>query len=432
MMALAVFLATLVLVLWQPKIGRFTLGIGTSAALGAAVAWALGVVHAGDILLVWHIVWNATFTFIALIIISLLLEEAGFFAWAALHIAHRAGGRGHRLFVWMVLLGALVSALFANDGAALILTPIVMGIMLALRFSPASTLAFVMAAGFIADTASSPLIISNLVNIIVADYFSVSFAEYALVMLPVTLVAVLASLAVLWAYFRHDIPRHYDRAALPRPSSAIVDRAVFVAGWWVLAGLLFGFLVLDRFGVPISAVAAVGAIVLWAVARRGQHINTFEVLRHAPWAVVVFSLGMYLVVYGLKNAGLTQDLTTLLNHFADQGLLVATLGTGVVMALLSAVLNNLPAVLIGTLAIDASQASGVIHSAMVYANIIGCDLGPKFTPIGSLATLLWLHVLARKNLVVSWGYYMKVGGILTAPVLLVTLAALALRLSLSS
>lgn len=429
MIAALVFIATLVLVLWQPKIGRFTLGIGTSAALGAGVALALGVVHWADIPLVWQIVWNATFTFIALIIISLLLDEAGFFAWAALHIARLAGGSGRGLLIWMVLLGAMVSAIFANDGAALILTPIVMGIMLALRFSPATTLAFVMAAGFIADTASTPLIISNLVNIIVANYFLVPFADYAAVMVPVTLVGVLASLGVLWGYFRRDIPRHYARADLPSPQTVIVDPAVFVTGWWVLAGLLFGFFVLDRFGVPISAVAAVGAAVLWAVARRGQHINTFEVLRHAPWAVVVFSLGMYLVVYGLKNAGLTAQLTVLFNHFAEQGLLAATFGTGVVMALLSAVLNNLPAVLIGSLAIDASPATGSIHSAMVYANMIGCDLGPKFTPIGSLATLLWLHVLARKNLAISWGYYMKVGIILTAPVLLITLGALALRLS---
>lgn len=429
MIAVALFIATLILVLWQPKMGRFTLGIGTSAALGAAAALLLGVVHWHDVALVWQIVWNATFTFIALIIISLLLDEAGFFAWSALHIVRLAGGSGRWLFVWFVLLGALVSAVFANDGAALILTPIVIGMMLALRFSPAATLAFVMAAGFIADTASTPLVISNLVNIIVANYFSVSFADYAAVMVPVTLVSILASLVVLWLYFRRAIPRDYAVTAVPEPKTAIVDPAVFVAGWWVLAGLLFGFFVLDSYGVPISVVAAVGAAVLWGVAWRSRRIDTVAVLRHAPWAVVVFSLGMYLVVYGLKNAGLTEALTALFNHLAAQGLYSATFGTGVVMALLSAVLNNLPAVLIGSLAIDASQATGTIHSAMIYANIIGCDLGPKFTPIGSLATLLWLHVLARKNIHVTWRYYMKVGVILTAPVLLVTLGALALRLS---
>ncbi len=128
-----------------------------------------------------------------MIVISLLLDEAGFFEWAALHVARWAGGDGRRLFAFCVLLGAAVSALFANDGAALILTPIVMSMLLALRFSPAATLAFVMAAGFIADSASLPLVVSNLVNIVSADYFGLGFGEYAAVMLPVNLVSVATS-----------------------------------------------------------------------------------------------------------------------------------------------------------------------------------------------------------------------------------------------
>ena len=425
--AILIFLFTLVLVIWQPR----GLGIGWSASLGAVLALLFGVVQLADIAVVWGIVWNATATFVAVILISLLLDEAGFFEWAALHVARWGGGHGHRLFGFIVLLGAAVAALFANDGAALILTPIVMAMLVALGFSPAATLAFVMAAGFIADTASLPLIVSNLVNIVSADFFGIGFNAYAAVMVPVNIAAVGASLLVLRLYFGRAVPARYDLAQLKLPAQAIRDPATFRAGWVVLVLLLVGFFGLEPLGVPVSAVAAVGAVVLLAVAARGHVISTRKVLRGAPWQIVVFSLGMYLVVYGLRNAGLTDRIAALLDWFAQGGIWGAALGTGLLTALLSSVMNNMPTVLIGALSIDASQASGVVKEAMVYANVIGCDLGPKITPIGSLATLLWLHVLQKKGMKISWGYYFKVGIVLTLPVLLVTLAALALRLSLA-
>jgi arsenical pump membrane protein len=425
LIASIIFLATLLLVIWQPR----GLGIGWSASLGAMAALLAGVIQVSDIPIVWSIVWNATGSFIAVIIISLLLDKAGFFEWAALHVARWGGGSGRKLFVLLVLLGAAVAALFANDGAALILTPIVIAMLVALRFSQKATLAFVMAAGFIADTASLPLVVSNLVNIVSADYFDIDFARYAAVMIPVNIVSVLATLAVLMLYFRNDIPKDYDLAQLKRPEEAIHDRATFTAGWWVLGMLLVGFFGLDRIGVPISAVAAAGALLLFTVAAKGHVISTRQVIRHAPWKIVVFSLGMYLVVFGLRNAGLTGYLTGLLNACAEQGVWGAALGTGLITAFLSSVMNNLPTVLIGALSIDATTATGAVREAMIYANVIGSDLGPKITPIGSLATLLWLHVLANKKIEISWGYYFRVGIVLTLPVLLVTLAALALRLS---
>ncbi|MBV7563816.1 MULTISPECIES: arsenic transporter [unclassified Pseudomonas] len=426
LVAAAVFVFTLVLVIWQPK----GLGVGWSATIGAVLALGVGAVSLQDIPTVWAVVWNATAAFVAIIIISLLLDEAGFFTWAALHVARWAGGSGPRLFAFVVLLGAAVSAVFANDGAALILTPIVMSLLVALRFSSAATLAFVMAAGFIADTASLPLVVSNLVNIVSADFFKLGVADYAAVMLPVNLVSVSATLAVLYLYFRRSIPATYQATELQAPSEAIRDRTTFIYGWWVLAFLLIGIFALEPMGVPISAVAALCAVVLLAVASKGHVISTRRVMREAPWQIVIFSLGMYLVVFGLSNAGLSHYLATLLDRLAEQGLWAAALGTGFLAALLSSVMNNLPSVLIGALSIEASQSSGIVREAMIYANIIGCDLGPKITPIGSLATLLWLHVLQRKGLRITWGYYFKVGALLTVPVLLVTLSALALRLSL--
>jgi len=425
MLAFAIFVGTLLFVVWQPK----GFGIGWSALIGAAVALLTGVVRLADVGIVWDIVWDATFTFVALIIISLVLDEAGFFAWAALHVARWGAGRGRRLFPLIILLGAVIAAFFANDGAALLLTPIVLAILLRLDFTPAAALAFTMACGFVADTTSLPLVVSNLVNIVTANYFGISFGRYAAVMVPVNLVSLGATLAVLWFGFRRDIPAFYPVDELEEPRGAIRDDVVFMAAFPLLGLLLVTYFVTGPLGVPISFVTGAAAFVLLAVAgrwftRRKGVVPIGRVMRGAPWQIVLFSVGMYLVVYGLGNAGLTDAAAGVLNWLAQQGALVATVGTGVMVAILASVMNNMPATLVGALAIAQADVPAFTQEIMVYANVVGNDLGPKFTPIGSLATLLWLHVLSQKGQRITWGQYMKVGLILTPPVLLTTLLGL--------
>ena len=151
-------------------------------------------------------------------------------------------------------------------------------------------------------------------------------------MVPVNIASVLVSLTMLMLFFRRDIPATYDLAQLKQPAHAIKDLATFRAGWVVLVLLLIGFFGLEPLGVPVSVVAAVGASVLLAVAGRGSVISTKKVLHGAPWQIVVFSLGMYLVVYGLRNAGLTEYLAALLDRFAQGGIWGAALGTGLLSA----------------------------------------------------------------------------------------------------
>ncbi|MGP4846176.1 arsenic transporter [Marinobacter sp. 1Y8] len=426
MLAFAIFVVTLIFVIWQPK----GLGIGWSALAGAAVALAAGVVNWGDIAIVWDIVWDATFTFVALIIISLILDEAGFFEWAALHIARWGNGRGRLLFPLVILLGAAISAFFANDGAALLLTPIVLAILVRLEFSPQAALAFIITTGFVADSASLPLVTSNLVNIVSANFFDVSFSRYAMVMVPVDIVSILATFLVLGLYFRKDIPKRYSIERIDSPASAIRDHHVFRAAFPVLIVLLAALFVTARWQIPISIIMGIAALILMAIAGRWflpgkvPVVSVTKVVRHAPWQIVLFSVGMYLVVYGLGNAWLTHSAAGLLTWLSKQGDFIATLGTGFGAAILASIMNNMPSTLIGALAIDQVHAPALTRELMVYANVIGNDLGPKFTPIGSLATLLWLHVLAGKGHRITWGQYMKVGLVLTPPVLLLTLIAL--------
>ena len=405
----------------------FNIGIGWTATVGAVLALLFGIVSFKDVFRVVEIVWDPTLAFLGIIFISIILDKIGFFEWAALHIISISKGDGRVLFIYLLLLGALISAFFANDGAALILTPIVYQKIKHLGLSQKYMLPYIMGSGFVADTTSLPLIISNLVNILTADFFKIGFFEYASVMVFVNLFSLFATVIFTYLFFRKDLIKKIDLEAIQDkpPKYAIKDRFLFKISWVISLLLLIAFFVGEHFKIPTSFIIGVGAIIFGVASLKERVIDLkFVLTKETPWHIVIFSVGMYVVVYGLKNAGFTEILSNIITKFFGFGEFVAIFTTGILAAFLSSVMNNMPSVMLVNLSIEEANLSMEIAKKLAYANVIGCDLGPKMTPIGSLATLLWLYVLDNKGIHISWGYYFKVGVILTIPTLIFTLFGL--------
>lgn len=399
LLAFIIFLITLVLILIKPNY------MGYSAVFMAVVAFLLNVVSVKDIIEVIKIVWDPTLAFVGIIIFSLILEEIGFFNWAAIKIAKLSRGNGYFMFIYSLILGSLIAAFFTNDSAVLILTPILISQMKILKLNLKTMIAFLFAGGFIANSASIPFVFSNLTNILTADYFDVRFIKYFGEMFLPFVGSVIISTSVLFLLFRKNIPQKIDPNLLPEAQSAIKDKKLFVFSWFFLVLLFLGYVVGDLYHIPVSIFAFGGSFVFLLISFFSKAVS-FRILKTAPWQILWFSVGLYVVVFGIKDTSFSCYLHSLVKN-------ANILEVGILSSVLSAVFNNLPTVMIMDIALK-----GVENQLLVYANIIGVDIGSKITPIGSLSTLLWFSILQKNGIKIGFFQYMKYSLIVTPVVLL--------------
>ncbi|MUT66262.1 ArsB/NhaD family transporter [Paenibacillus sp. NEAU-GSW1] len=418
--SILVFTGALALILWKPK----GLHEAFTALAGAAVLFALQLLKPEDAGYIWGFVWNATFSLIGIMVFTSLLDGIGFFRWAALHIVRRYRNRQVLLFALLSLMTACITVFFNNDGAILIMVPIVLETTGLLRLSRGGRLAFLLGVGFMADTASAPLMMSNLTNILTADFFGIAFGEYAASMIVPGIAAIAATILVLTGFFRQRIMREENSGEeailLPEPAAAIVDKGLFRLAWAVIALMLSGYMLSEALGLPASAIALGGAALQWAASAAKGRAPFRQTVMRAPWLIIVFALAMNLIVYSLHVHGAASWFPALIASAANKDDLIGVIGSGLIFSLLSSVVNNLPAVLISSLAI--AQVNGPDY--LPYASLIGTSVGAKLTPIGSLATLLWMQLVRQGGVSVSWREYTKYGLLFTFPILLCSLAAL--------
>ncbi len=413
-------LIVLVCVVTRPR----DLDVAWFAGIGGVLAVVSGLLPLPEVGSIIGQTWDAVVTLIALVLLAQALESNRFFDWAAAHMARAARGSGLRLYVLVLVLTAVVAALLANDGAVLMLTPIFATLMRSIYHDDQGEvrLLFLLATGFFADAMSALFIPSNLTNIIIADATRLDFLPSNLtniIIADATRLDFLASalhlalpMAVAFLVggtafalrFRQQVTTPYNTTRIADPATLIRDRVVFWAGWSALAGMMGGYIIGGLVHLPVAAIALPAGVAMLVLVDRRSLRSTREVLRTAPWAVLIYAVGMFAVLTTAYDGGVLDGLVRVLRDAARPTSGVGgVLTVGGLAALVSAVVNNLPAALLGVFALHGGQAT----RTATYALIIGVDIGPKLTPFGSLATLLWLRILAQHGIHISWGRYVR-------------------------
>ncbi|EFM2942065.1 arsenic transporter [Campylobacter upsaliensis] len=403
-MGFIIFILTLLCIYIRP----LNLPLWVYSSLGAALCVGFGFVSLSDVAFVWGMVWDSTFSLVGLIIFALSLEKLGFFEVLA-HYTLRLSTHKQTLhlqtwkfFVFIGMLASVLATFFSNDGAILILTPLIIALLTHIenvKFSRSPLIIFLLFVGFMSDFASNTFIFSNLTNIITADFFTITFIDFALAMALPQLFVILATLVLFWILFTRKLPKTLEfkvhTQALPKPSITLFCFALTLL-------LLFGIIGGEKFGFALC-VFTLGVAFLSTLCGILTHkIALKQMLKLAPLGIVAFSLGLFIVVFGLNNMGLVGLLAEGLKHFDTLPLFAQIFSVGISSSLGSSVINNLPMVMLGDLALKDSS------NALIFAHLLGCNVGAKLTPIGSLATLLWLFSLKRYGISISFLQYMLV------------------------
>ncbi|WP_276953781.1 arsenic transporter [Helicobacter rodentium] len=417
-MAFGIFCLTMLLIFWRP----FGLPLWVFSTLGAVGAYCLNVVDLGDIWRVWAMVWDSTLTLVGLILLTLLLDKLGFFNFLSLVMMNLLSAGNAistlRFYVFIVLFSAILGAVFANDGAILILTPLIFTLLKEdkSKHLKSPLIVFLLLVSFLSDFASNPFVISNLTNIITAQFFNFSPLYFSAMML-LPQICILLCFGVFWLYLRRILPRFIEFKSLERDISRF--GIVFCLGLVCL--LLFGILFSHSLGLPLSSFTLLCAFLAFCYGISIQRVQ-FVDLKRAPFGIVLFSLGLFIVVFGLKNGGILEVLRENVHHFVALPQEVQIVLMGFTSGISSALINNLPFVMLGDLALG--DVKEIANPSLILAHLLGCNVGSKLTPIGSLATLLWLYSLRNYGIYIGFLQYMLIAFVVTIPVLFAGLVGL--------
>ncbi|MDB4896005.1 MAG: arsenic transporter [Firmicutes bacterium] len=454
-LALAAFLVTVVLVLWRP--GNIHEAI--PALLGAFVMFLAGLITHQDVLRVMMVVWNSAMTIISTFVMASVLEGAGFFRWVGDRLIERADGSGRRLFHLVLAFSACLTLFINNDGSILLGTPIVLSLVQRLRLPHRAAFGYLIGACLIASTASPAIGVSNLANLEAMTLAGISLVKHLEVTLLPAIIGLTTCWGLLYLIFHRTLPQQIrvagnDSMRMPAgpplphphapryfhgphplrpsppppdplrrghhppppgsdPGAASPDRPPDFPFIWfgvtVVVLVRIGFYAASVVGIPPYIVAMTGACILLAANAHRRVMDTRAAMRRAPWAILGFAFGMDLVVFGLRNAGLIGLMSAWIGPAVRGTAWGPPFLSGGLTAAVSGLLNNHPGLIIGSLTLlDLHGVTRPVLDVAYSGVVLGADVGALITPVGTLASLIWFHLLRQHGHRYSWWEYVKV------------------------
>ena len=382
------------------------------ATVGAALLVVLQLLPWPDALMAAGKGTDVYFFLIGMMLLAEVARKEGLFDWLAAQAVRSSDGSAKRLFLIVYLVGTVVTVLLSNDATAVVLTPAVYA---ATRAAKVEALPYLFVCAFIANAASFVLPISNPANLVVFGKQMPPLLEWLRIFALPSLAAIVTTYLAL---------RFAQRRALDAPVAAIdriapLTRTGKLAAFGILvtAAVLLGASAMDGdLGLPTFVAGGLVTVLVLAVGRQ----SPLPVLRDVSWSVLPLVAGLFILVEGLNRTGVLPGLAHILKQASIAAPQATSWGAGILVAVASNLLNNLP---MGLIAATTSQAAQV-PAHVTGAILIGVDLGPNLSVTGSLATILWLIVLRREGEHVGAVQFLRLGLIVMPPALLLSLLAL--------
>jgi arsenical pump membrane protein len=418
---ISIFLITMLSIFFRPR----SIKEVYPATISAIIVILIGAVSYDNIIDITNKISGASITIIATIVMAVILESFGFFHWLAARLIELSKGSGYRLYWYIQLLCFMMTLLFNNDGSILITTPILILVLKNLHFKPHEQIPYLLSGALIATASSVPIGVSNITNLIALNIIHMTLYMQTLMMFVPCTIGLLFMSSFMFLVLKNRLPKKLPEQRFDleevfftkifNPTSGNLlwntkyKRTLFMLGIlsfvFVIRCLIF---VASYFSIPIEIVAVLGSLILLGFRWHYLHTNPIDILKKTPWSILIFAFSMYVIIYGLNNIGLTQYLVTLCEPIVKQSLFNASMIMGGLISVMSNIFNNHPALMIGTITLTNMGLDTITLKTIYLANIIGSDIGSLLLPIGTLASLMWIYILRRNAIRVSWKDYISV------------------------